>query len=286
MEASNTTAYYHQAINLALDYLHANLQNDLNLSDVASIANISPFHFHRIFKDKVGESLHQYIRRLRLERAALLLQTYDIILIEIAKNTGYQTQYSLSKAFKQHFGESPRAYRAKVVHPLRKQSIPPEPDQIPEPMILKADEIQLVYIRIVAPYGSAIEYDAAWKSLLNHAKNKRLLTKNSEYLGLSLDDPAITPAARCRFYACITTKEKVKPEGPFGSLKLNGGEYAVFSLKGAYEQLNDLYQLIYLYWLPRSKRNLRSGLPFEKYLNSPDQVAQEELLTEIWLPVS
>lgn len=285
MTATSTSNHHRQAVNLALDYIHSHLNINLQLDTVAAIANSSPFHFHRIFKKEVGEPLDQYIRRLRLERAASMLQTFEVSLEELAYKTGYQSQQSLSKAFKKHFGESPSNYRNKSVHPLKRYERKQITNQEFTPMIQDMEVQHLVYLRIIGPYGKSLTYDDAWEKLLDHARQREFLTEETKYIGLSLDDPAITDSALCRFYACVTTKGKMKPEGSFGVLTLQPSTYAAFTLKGSYKQLYNLYQIIYFQWLPKSGYKLRSLLPFEKYLNSPDKVAQEELLTQIFIPI-
>ncbi|MEZ4634240.1 MAG: AraC family transcriptional regulator [Caldilineaceae bacterium] len=54
---------YIQRVNLALDTIHANLEDELSLAYLAQVAGFSAFHFHRIFKSVVGETLSQYVWR-------------------------------------------------------------------------------------------------------------------------------------------------------------------------------------------------------------------------------
>ncbi|MEM9671793.1 MAG: GyrI-like domain-containing protein [Cyclobacteriaceae bacterium] len=281
----STKKEYHKSINLVLDYINAHLARTIKLESLASLSNLSKYHFHRIFKDQVGETLNTYVIRIRLERAAQLLQTFDLSLSEIAERTGYRTQQSLSKAFKRHFGIAPSEFRKMEIHLPPSQRNQLEKNVLLNPEICNVPTTHVVYIRVVAPYGTTPDYDAAWRELMEFGETKNILSDKTTYLGLSFDDPAITSGEKCRFYACITTEEKIKPEGVFGVLTIETGTYAVFKLKGSYEQLNGLYQSIYLDWLPQSGAKLRSGVPFEKYLNSPDQVPQANLLTEIYIPL-
>ena len=106
-----TNNEYNKAINQSVDYINEHLNESIDLKKIAGIANVSEFHFHRIFKAYIGESVGTYISRLRLENAAQKLQITDFTLTEIAEKTGYQSQYSLSKAFKKHFGLTPSAFK-------------------------------------------------------------------------------------------------------------------------------------------------------------------------------
>lgn len=112
------------------------------------------------------------------------------------------------------------------------------------------------------------------------------MNDKTEFIGLSFDNPTITHPQNCRFYACFTVDREVKPQGAFGLQKISGGMYAIFTLKGSYSGLLDMYYNIYLRWLPQSGYKLRGGYAFEKYLNSPNNVSEDDILTEIYIPIS
>ena len=72
----------------------------------------SPYHFHRIFKGVVGEGVNEYVRRLRLESAAVALKTTDRGVLQVALDAGYGTHEAFTRAFRQLFGVSPTQFRA------------------------------------------------------------------------------------------------------------------------------------------------------------------------------
>ncbi len=280
-----TNNEYNKAINSAIDYINRHLNEAIDLKTIAQVAMISEFHFCRIFKACIGESIGAYVTRLRMERVAHLLQTSHKTLSDIAEETGYQTQQSLSKAFKKHFGVTPSAFRNLNTYLTFKLPKPKSNAVALNPEIVELATQNLVYIRIVAKYGSTLDYRTAWEKLIAFANTKQLMGKNSEYIGLSFDNPSITDENKCRFYACISTDKAVNAEGEFGSYTIEGGKFAVFLHKGAYSGLNDLYQAIYFDWLPDNYAKIRNSNPFEKYINNPDEVNEEALLTEIYIPV-
>lgn len=276
---------YHKQINKVVDYINFNLTKSIDLKSLADIANISEFHFHRIFKAFIGEPLGAYLTRLRLESAAQKLRTTKFNLEQIAEKTGYQSQHSLSKAFKKHFGITPTAFRNIETFWGSKHKKEETILLDIEPIIKELDKKEFVYIRIISKYGSDEEYALGWKKIWDFAKQNSILDFSNEYLGLSFDDPNITKENKCRFYACITTNKKIKPSGEFGISFIEKGKYAIFTLKGDYSGLQKLYNYIYCNWLPNCPYKLRNTMPFEKYLNNPDKVKKEELLTEIYIPI-
>ena len=94
-------------------YINQNLDQDLPLFTLAKRAGLSPFHFHRKFGAYFGESLHQHIKRLRLESAAYALKYGSQPVSAIARDAGYKTVSAFSHAFSGFAGESPTRYRSR-----------------------------------------------------------------------------------------------------------------------------------------------------------------------------
>jgi AraC family transcriptional regulator len=94
-----------------LDYIEANLQGDLTVNRLASIACLSQFHFARAFKSAVGRSPHRYVSMRRLERAKALLIHGDQPLVDIALTLKFSCQANFTRAFRQGTGQTPGQYR-------------------------------------------------------------------------------------------------------------------------------------------------------------------------------
>jgi AraC family transcriptional regulator len=78
---------------------------------LAQQTGFSPYHFARLFRQTTGESPHQFVLRLRIERAQQLLEKMDVPLSHIALESGFTDQSHLTQAFKRHLGQTPHAYR-------------------------------------------------------------------------------------------------------------------------------------------------------------------------------
>jgi AraC family transcriptional regulator len=94
-----------------LDCIEANLEGDLTLDHMASIACLSRFHFARAFKEAVGQSPHRYVSTKRLDRAKALLMQGDRSLVDIALSLSFSSQANFTRAFKQATGQTPGQFR-------------------------------------------------------------------------------------------------------------------------------------------------------------------------------
>lgn len=94
-----------------LDYIEGNLEGDLTVGHLASIACLSRFHFARAFKAAVGRPPHQYVGLKRLERAKALLIRGDQTLVDIALTLSFSCQANFTRAFRQATGQTPGEYR-------------------------------------------------------------------------------------------------------------------------------------------------------------------------------
>jgi AraC family transcriptional regulator len=102
-------------IRLAVELMHAHLERDLPLEEIASAAHLSPFHFARLFKKLTGATPHAYLASLRAARAQTLLAETDLSITEVGARVGYMSSSHFAKAFRQAVGISPRAYRKALV---------------------------------------------------------------------------------------------------------------------------------------------------------------------------
>ncbi|MDC0834225.1 AraC family transcriptional regulator [Geitlerinema sp. CS-897] len=95
-----------------LEYIDTDLAADIKLSDLASLLDMSPFHFSRLFKQSVGMSPYQYLIHQRIDRAKQLLTQTDRLITDIALQCGFNSHSHLSKQFRQLTGTTPKAYRS------------------------------------------------------------------------------------------------------------------------------------------------------------------------------
>jgi AraC family transcriptional regulator len=94
-----------------VDYMNANLQNDIALTDLADLLDLSRFHFVRTFKQSTGLPPHQFLMARRVERAKELLAERDLSIAEISRRTGFHGATQLTRTFRKLVGTTPTAFR-------------------------------------------------------------------------------------------------------------------------------------------------------------------------------
>ena len=99
------------AVDVALEHMRSRLADDLDLAGLAGAAAVSPFHFSRVFARRVGEPPVRHLRRLRLERAAMLLRETDAAVTEVALDAGFGSLSYFVSSFRTAFGASPGRWR-------------------------------------------------------------------------------------------------------------------------------------------------------------------------------
>ena len=98
-----------------LDYIEANLEGDLTVARLASVACLSEFYFARAFKAAIGESPHRHVSARRLERAKDLLSDADRALVDIALALRFSCQANFTRAFRRATGQTPAQYRRNLL---------------------------------------------------------------------------------------------------------------------------------------------------------------------------
>lgn len=264
-----------------LVYIQLHLDEKLTLEKLAKVASISSFHFHRLFHALVGETVHQYVRRLRLEQAAGKLKASKESITSIALDSGFETPSSFTKAFRQVLGQSPKEFR---LSKKRKPIVNKEDNLKQKPEIIKMPDLQVLFSRRTGSYFTSPK--EAWHVVLDFVKEKGLMGKGVRYFGFGLDDPDITGEDKLRFDACFLPPEKTSPEGEMGTQTIKGGTYAVFLHKGPYDQLGESFAAIYRQWVPNSGYQLAEQHPFCECVDIENkEKPPSEIEVKIYIPI-
>lgn len=279
-------------ISKVLYYIETHLDANLNINTLAKIAGYSPYHFSRIFKMCVGESVMSYSSRLRLENASLKMINANKSIIEVALEAGYETPNGFNKAFKKIFDMTPTEYKSSRINLLQSY----KDKMMQTPKIVERETTYVVYTREIGGYEKSSEI--AWQRLpkqLNdfsdnfkdESINIKLEQKEAEVIGICHDDPSITSDENIRYDAALAWGKKeidFLSEHGFDTKEIPAGKYAMVLYQGNYVDAIDSWMGLYA-WCEKSGYTFRDYPPFEKYLNLPQDVSEDELLTEIYIPI-
>ena len=299
---------YTRRLNLALDHIREHLDGDLTVGSVSRAALFSPFHFHRLFSAMTGETLYNHIRRIRLEKAAnLLLYSPERSVTDIALEAGFGSSASFARAFRDHFGMSASEWRASGGAQKSKNRKAKSKEgkaggnrsrysgarrrSTPQPgrcgMKVEVKELpayRVAYVSSKRGYeGDAIH--EAYGTLMRWAGPRGLCGPHTEVIGASYDNPEITAMAKCRYDACISIGDDVKPEGPVSVKKFPGGKYAVYRYRGRPQDLGKVFQQFMGEWFPSSGYQPGDAPCLEFYHNDPDRDPKGEATADICIPV-
>ncbi len=111
----------HEVVQIAKNYITDNLSFELSLEKIATQVKYSPAHFHQIFKNITGTTLHKYIENLRIEKAIALLTETDYNLSQIASLCGFSSQSYFNYAFKRKTNTTPKKYASEMIRNFTKR---------------------------------------------------------------------------------------------------------------------------------------------------------------------
>ncbi len=291
-----TASTYLERVNLAIDHILTNLDKPLRLDDVARAAHFSPFHFHRVFQAITGETLADFTKRLRLERALSMManppRNRAPSLTHIALACGFSSSSDFSRAFKDRFGAPPSSFDIsahRAANRQRLESLTPRFTSLPSPdnpdnfsvTLRDLPPRTVAYIRVDNPYLSDAVHDATtrlldWAQAHNHADN--------QWLGYQYENPELVPLEHCRYYVAVEA-EHFTPEGEIGRFRFPHMTVAELPILG--DIALEIRALTWLYgsWLPRSGL-VPDNLPgFEAWNGRPFSLGLERFDLRLWLPV-
>lgn len=297
---------YLARVNKAIDFIQRNLDKDLSLDELAHEAAFSKFHFHRLFKALVGETLSGFIRRLRLEKAAnMLVYNPKTSITEVALSCGFSSSQLFCRNFKRVFGLSASEFRNQKQSKNSQLKSNDGQDsgaglRYIEPQLLNINKgglnmkvkvkdvpkMTVAYVRHIGPYkGDSKLFESLFGKLAKWAGPRGLMTKAPKFLSVYYDDPKVTEDEKLRVDVCLVVPEDTKVEGEVGKMTLEKGKYAVAHFELRPDEYEKAWNQIYGEWLPKSGYQPDDRPCFELYLNDPKQHPEGKCIVDIHVPV-
>lgn len=279
---------YQRKMDAVFNYIEQHLDEALDLALLAEIACFSKYHFHRQFTSYSGVTPHKYLQLQRLKRASYQLTfNSQLPIIEIALQAGFSNAESFSRTFKKTFEQTPSAFRSQPQWHFWHRQYQYTNHRGLIQMQIHIVQVKPIKIAVLEHRGAVAGLNHSIQKFINWRKRTRLSPIAScATFGLGYDDPAKTPAAQFRFDICGEVAEEVPPnQEQIINKQIPGGRCAQVLHRGSHDQLADKIHYLYAQWLPTSGEELRDFPCFFKYLNFFPEVSEDQLLTEIYLPI-
>ncbi len=291
----------------------SHLAEPLSLKAVSRAASLSPFHFHRVFQALMGETLAEFVKRLRLERALSMLshgrpsrKSWGGPLTQIALACGFSSSSDFSRCFKQRYGASPSTFDLAAwqrTHRSALEALVPGTeggaeelhlDRLPggagggnpdgfKVRIRDLPGRTVAYIRIRDPYRPDAVPRAAQR-LVAWAQRHNLA--GGQWLGYQWENPELVPLAQCRYHVAVEVPpERLTPQGEVGRFKFPPMVVAQVELRGGIDLELRALQWLYGTWLPRSGYVPDDHPAFEAWMGRPFAHGTEHFELYVQLPV-
>ena len=274
--------------NDVMNYVYKYIDTNINIDELCLELNVSKFHLHRIFKDEFGKNIYESIKSIRLQKASNLLITNKYSTItDISKMTGYSSQTSFLRAFKQRFNMTPKEwknggykeYSNKIVEKITNQNENTNLFDI-TPIIVKMPEMKGYYIRHQG-YDRSIK--KTWQKLQTWIYTNDI--KEYKQMALHHDNPIITPLEECQYIAIVSLENDELKDVTLPCLIIPKGIYAKFSLSGKYGDVIKLIQWVYHYWLIDSGYETTTNPSYTIYHKNHFLSDYEEFELDYYLPI-
>lgn len=278
----------------AIDYIEANLTEDLDYAEIARRAYSSSFHFQRIFGILCGYTLGEYIRNRRLTQAGSELASSSARVIDVALKYGYDSPESFSRAFARFHGITPSQARANSAS-LKSFSrlsvkLVIEGGTVMDYRIEKKGPIKVVAQKKRFPQGAVgkEQIHAMWNQFWKDGTTETLCSYirpenvfGDAIVGISFD----TPDEGGFDYAIGAAYSGGEIAGGLSLEEIPANTWAIFPCVGRMpEAFQELWKKIYTEFFPTSEYQPSGGMCLEVYPSA--DITSKDYACEFWLSVA
>jgi len=281
---------YTRAVERVLSHLQSSIEHQAplpDLAEMAAVAHLSPFHFHRIYCALTGETVGNTVARLRLASALRMLSEGRSV-TEAAMAVGYDSPQALARAFRARLDVAPAALRgdARAAQALFERLQPPPPRPADASLRVEVRQVEPFKIVVLRRRGAFGELDGGFGRLFDWALRAGIAERLERLIGIPLADHRDV-APREHLFDCAMSFGDTLPTPPAGLAlrQLGGGAHAVLRHVGPYEGIEDAVDRLLAEWLPQSGHVPREAPLFHHYLDDPEQVPAAILRADIHLPL-
>ena len=291
MKPSQRTIYA-ERIDKVLSHLAARLAEGVapGLAELAGVASLSEFHFHRVFRLMTGETLSSTVQRLRLAISLSALTPPDATVAEASAMGAYATTQSYARALKSRTGAAPTeasrhaAGMERIRELLRRPADERNSGGAMPPLAIEIESFEpltIVAMRNVGDYANLYDGYARLYSLLPDA------SALTGIYGMPYDDPLETAASHCRFDCCVSLSDlrAAVQVSELRELHIAVGTCVRLQQTGSYERTWGNLDSLYSFVLSNNEWSLGASPPLIRYLDDPEFVRPEDLRAILYLAV-
>jgi len=277
-------------VNDALYYIYRHLDSPITLETLAERAEMSVYHFHRVFKEVTGRNFYDTLQSIRLQKAAnLLIVNRREQVSVIAAQCGYSTHSAFIRAFSKRYATTPTRWRQGEYLRFSRENIrysenaPRIASHLEglEPVIVRMPAIRVAYLRHRG-YNRSIA--KVWRRLYAYAAEQGL--ENALQIGLHHDNPSIVPLEECAYVAAVAIPDGFETTGSVSDFVIPASLCARFTMQGRYGEVPNLIRYIYHTWLPESGFEAKTLPPYVVYRRNHFLEQDERFDLDFYLPIA
>lgn len=272
-----TRSLYTDRLDPVLRWLAAHPDADPDLHQLADLACLSPYHFHRVYRAMLGETVNATVQRIRMHRAAAALADSQAPLRDIAQRAGYDSDAAFNRAFGAFFGTPPGRYRTARSQPFDSQENAMYPIAI--------ENFPGVTLAVLPHHGSYQNIGPVFTRAFMLAHGQGIADPDAPGFGVYFDDPEQVPESQLRSLAGMVVALDATLGGGLERHVIPPCRCAILTYTGPYNEMAKPYQWMFSEWLPASGM-IPADIPmFEQYMNDPRSTPPALLQTRICLPL-
>ncbi|MEO5773415.1 MAG: AraC family transcriptional regulator [Sphingomicrobium sp.] len=278
-----------------LQFIERNLDADLNVDLLSSVAAFSKHHFQRQFSNLFGISVGRYIQLLRMHRASrrLAFRPSDRI-IEIALDSGFEGPEAFARSFRRHFDQSPSGFRRDPLWSSWHAALEPLQQARRTQMAnsFSPDDVRIIDfpdtpVAVLQHRGDPRRVNESVRQFIEWRRSSGHGAATSRTFNVFHSDPEQVEAEEFRMDLCATSGGSVEPNAA-GIIEglIPAGRCAVLEIEGPGDDLRAASHYLYGQWLPASGEEPREFPFFVERLNVGPGTPDHKCATRLYLPLA
>ncbi len=272
-----TRIHYARRLEPVLRWLARYPDADPDLYRLADLACLSPYHFHRVYRAMMAETVNATVQRMRMHRAAVALAGTQVSLRDVARRAGYVSDAAFNRAFGAAFGISPGRYRAARSSPFTPQELAMFPISIAD--------FPGVVLATLPHEGGYQDIGPVFGRVFMLAGSRGLASDEATGFGIYFDDPEQVPENKLRSLAGVPVASDAALGDDLERFEIPAGRCAILTYTGPYNEMGKAYNWMFSEWLPDCGMEPGDFPMFEQYMNDPRTTPPAQLQTQIYLPL-